>query len=136
MAKILTVLVLAAGIADIAKAITGAKPEDLAADILEIEAAKAEAIKIAEQAKADLDDALALNDKHVATIEDITKNGKTNTPAPQATVSTFEHDGETYGFKIPKMSFKGRFITADDVCADKELQAQLIKIGSGMIYKK
>jgi len=136
MAKILTVLVLAAGIADIATAIKGANPEDLAADILELATEKADALAKAEAAQKELDDAVALNDKHVKAIEKLSKKAPKEDKPTEPVKPEFEVDGVTWGFKLQSCYFKGVLITTDEVCADKELQAKLIKIGSGMIYKK
>lgn len=136
MAKILTIAILAAGIADIATAIKGANPEDLAADILELAAEKAAALGKAEAALKELDDAVALNDKHVKAIEKLSKKAPKEDKPTEPVKPEFEVDGVTWGFKLQSCYFKGVLITTDEVIADKELQAKLIKIGSGMIYKK
>lgn len=130
---ILTAHVIAAGADAINKAIAKASLADVAADILDIEAEKVAAIAKAEQAEADLNDALALNDKHVATIEGLHEG------APQIVVAkdeeTFTVDNTVYGFRFKKLNHKGRGINATNVCADEALQKELIDMGSGMIYK-
>lgn len=130
---ILTALVIAAGADAINKAISAANLADVAADILDIEAEKVAALAKAEQAETDLEDALALNDKHVATIEGL------HVGAPQIVVArdeeNFTVDNAVYGFKFKKLNHKGSNITANDVCADEALQKELIAMGSGMIYK-
>jgi hypothetical protein len=46
---------------------------------------------------------------------------------------TFEKDGIKYGFVYPAVLLDGNKITADDVLADVELQAQLIEMESGFL---
>ena len=98
MAKILTALVLTAGFVDISKAITGVDPVELANDINELAFERDAAIKEAQQAKADLNDALALNDKHIATIEGL------HDGVPQIVVTkgeeTFKVDNAVFGLGL------------------------------------
>lgn len=48
----------------------------------------------------------------------------------------FEHDGKKYGFALRKIQLDRVVVTAEEVAASDELQAQLIEIGSGMIFEK
>lgn len=133
--KILTLVVLAAGVEAIAKAVSTNKPEDVAAEILEMHN-EAEAANTANaKTKADLEDALKLNAMHEKTIQDFSskKPAAVGAGAKKADVPTFELDGKKYGFELLSVSFKGTRITAEQVCADVELQKQLINRQSGMI---
>lgn len=134
----------------IVTAITGNSPQDIAAEILELNSAKASAeselatskTELAaantelDTTKKDLADAIKLNDSHVSTIEALSKG----TPAVAATVATekptFTNGGVEYGFALPAILHKGVRITPLEVCADVALQNELIKLKSGMIIPK
>ena len=131
--KILTLVVLAAGVEAIAKAVSSNKPEDVAAEILGMHnEAEAASQKVA-KAEADLEDALTLNSIHEKTIEDLSSNKPAAVVAGKQDDPIFELDGKKYGFELLSVSFKGTRITADEVCADVNLQKQLINRQSGMI---
>jgi hypothetical protein len=48
---------------------------------------------------------------------------------------SFEYENVKYGFAFTTATYKGKKITAEDVVADKQLQAELITKRSGMINK-
>jgi len=132
--KILTLVVLAAGVEAIANAVSANKPEDVAAEILEMHN-EAEAANTANaKTKADLEDALKLNSIHEKTIQDLSSNKPVEVVASKD-APTFELDGDKYGFELLSVYYKGTRITAEEVCADVELQKQLINRQSGMIKK-
>lgn len=131
--KILTMLVLAAGVEAIAKAVSSSKPEDVAAEIFEMHNEAVENNEKLTKAEADLNDALKLNSIHEKTIQELsTAKPAVETTAKTAT-PTFEVKGKKYGFELLAVSFKGKRITAEEVCADKNLQQELINRQSGMI---
>lgn len=52
---------------------------------------------------------------------------------PEISKSTFEHAGKKYGFAMAAVILDGQKITAKEVLASKELQSQLVEMGSGFI---
>ena len=149
---------LAANSSDlIVAAIGGNSPQDIAAEILELNASKSSAESALSAANTELDtantnlaaantelattkkdlaDALALNDTHEKTIEDLGKAAPVVAVVAADKNPTFELGGDTYGFNFLKLNHKGVIITPTEVCADTALQAELVKMQSGMIYKK
>src|SRR5438045_4926276 len=49
--------------------------------------------------------------------------------------SSFELDGQKYGFNYPATKHKGQFITHLEIIAEEVLQRLLISIGAGIIKK-
>lgn len=52
---------------------------------------------------------------------------------PEISKSTFEHAGKKYGFAMAAVILDGEKITAKDVLGSKDLQKQLVEMGSGFI---
>lgn len=61
---------------------------------------------------------------------------KSRPGASKIPTGTFKHNGTEYGFRFASaiLPRKGN-ITAEEILKDKGLQAELVKIGSGMIKK-
>ena len=96
-------------------------PETAAAEILEVLANQKVLEDINQELQAELEKATALAPK---------------VDAPKVltlSTETFEKDGVKYGFVYPAVQLDGNKITADDVLANVELQAQLIEMESGFI---
>ena len=138
MAKILIATLFVAGATAVAEAISKSTPVDIAIDILELATEKNDALAKLQQAETDLNDTLALNEKHEAEIERLSKIAPVVIMQSGSALKdqSFKVGKDEYGFLIPKLNHKGTDITPVEVCADKVLQAELIKMQSGMIYKK
>ena len=54
----------------------------------------------------------------------------------QPAESCFEYEGILYGFHYHKTVLNGDLVTSKDVAQSEALQAELVSIGSGMIYPK
>lgn len=102
-------------------------------DNTELQALQQKLAAIEEQ----LQQALLVNEKLTAEIEVLTEARPPEAAAKAATgnllAMTFENAGIKYGFVIPQVIHKGILITPVEVCADAELQQQLIERKSGMI---
>ena len=144
----------------IVNAIKASSPEDIAVEILELNNEKLAAAASHSETKQDLADALDLNKTHQSTVEELTTIKQdladaldlnkiheaaieTLSTLPKAIVETvldkalsFVQEGVEYIFSLPAILHKGVRITPIEVMADKGLQGELIKIGSGMITAK
>lgn len=57
-------------------------------------------------------------------------------PQPEGvSESTFELDGNVFGFRRRKVQEDGQIITADEVMASEDLQRKLVEMGSGMLKR-
>lgn len=124
--------------------------EQLQAKVAELEdslkAEKAANINLQMQLNAAVDennDLKTVNENLVKEVTNISEKSMqllVNKAAEKAkeTVSTetFEVEGETYGFVSPVCMYKGQRITATEVLASKELQAELVANKIGLIKKQ
>ncbi len=115
MAKILIAAVFLGGLAAIEKAITD-DPIGAAEDILEL--------------KAELDSAVVINGEFEKELERHAARPVVTNPVE------FEQEDHVYGFNFKSMIHNSKRISQEDVLASKELQHELIAMGSGMIYLK
>lgn len=96
--------------------------------------------KTTEQLEKEIADLKAENETLHAVNKDLTLEIEALKTEPEAPLApglvnklSFEFDGATYGFKIAGINHDGKVITAEQVVANKKLQAQLIAMKSGMI---
>ncbi len=86
----------------------------------------------------ELNDALEINKTLVKEVEtlSVVKPGATKAPAAAAAEKmTFENNGDTYGFKWPKLTRNKAVITQAEVCANTDLQNELIAANSNWLKK-
>ena len=79
-----------------------------------------------------------VNVKLEAVVEELTQKLEEQ-PIAQASGfqhASFKHNDVVYGFNFPKMKLGGKPISYEEVIADKDVQAKLIAVKSGMIYEK
>jgi hypothetical protein len=120
----------------IVNAIKASSPEDIAAEILELNEEKLAAEDSHSVTKQDLADALDLNETHQSTIEELSKLPKTIVDKAVDKAASFVKEGVEYLFSLPAVLHNGVRITPTEVMADTALQDELIKIKSGMITAK
>jgi cell division protein FtsB len=129
--KIINAELLALGVEALIKALTE-NPKDSAQDILDLvsenQTASAAAKTELETVKAELTATKQVNADLNKEIEELSSGENAGKAA-----LTFELNGKKYGFEFNQMNHKGKVITSEIVVEDKELQAQLVKISSGMI---
>ena len=124
--------------------------EKLAASLAELDAVKSGLVEtetklekatqvIAEKetalatATAELEATKSVNESLTAEIEKLSDTSSIVSDAKAGL--SFEIDGKKYGFEFHQMNHKGKTITSEDVVSDEALQAELIKIKSGMIVE-
>ena len=79
-----------------------------------------------------------INNELNSKVEELSKNAPASTEKKShsgISKETFTVNNKKYGFKKPRINHSNQVITADEILASKELQEQLVKIGSGMIYE-
>lgn len=87
-------------------------------------------------AQQELDTTVKINEELTRQIETTPINQVSVIDKSEVSKKTFKVEGETYGFKKLAVMYKGQKVGADEVLASKDLQAELVKIQSGLIYKK
>lgn len=90
-------------------------------------------------AEQQLQEVLLVNERLVQEVELMSEKQSAEAPetmAPGVLLKhTFTHEGQKYGFAIPRVNHKGIIITPVEVCASEDLQKELISKKSGMIKK-
>lgn len=69
-------------------------------------------------------------------IKDLKEKLKQKSSSSSEKKPTFKLDGKTYEVGISKANHKGEMITADNICENSKLQAELVKMGAGYIREK
>jgi hypothetical protein len=105
----------------------------------EVQANAPEVVETAEQKitrlETELEATLQVNSFLQKELEAATAGPQVKAPAvPGLTTDTFDFDGRKYGFQLPAVILPdtGK-ITCTEVLASKDLQKQLVELGSGMI---
>jgi hypothetical protein len=96
-----------------------------------------ELVKIVLDKQAELDLTVKINEELDGKVAELSKAVPPVVEKAKSDISdeTFEFKKEKFGFKKARIYHKDNLITAAEVLANKELQADLVKIGSGMLYK-
>lgn len=98
--------------------------------LLDIEKAKVETLE------AELNSTLEVNKALTLEVERISTTSAEPFPSKSSvSADTFELAGKTYGFAYHATIFHQEKITADEVLASKDLQQELVDLGSGFIYE-
>lgn len=90
------------------------------------------------QTEAELHATLEVNARLVLEIERLTGDapaGKKEHPAGNIKEYRFTHNTDEYGFNFWKIKYHGTDITPVEICADADIQNDLVTKKSGMIFK-
>jgi len=117
-----------------------AKADELEKLQADLEAANAAGLEKDQQLK----DALAVNEDLQAKVEELemqlAASGKTAAPLPakkaQLPTDSFKVGKENYVFTAPAFNLNGKKILATEALLDKDLLAELVEMGSGVIKRK
>lgn len=90
-----------------------------------------QALEVIEAQKKENAQLKADNDELQAIITDIRKTGASSAPK----TPSFEFEGESYNVTAGKFNHNNQIFTAQDVCENPKLQAELIEMGVGFIQK-
>lgn len=88
-----------------------------------------QALEAIDGLKKELAQAKADNAEQAAIIADIRKTGGTQS----AKKPSFEHEGKTYQVNAGKFNYNNQVFTAQDLCENPKLQAELIEAQVGFI---
>lgn len=88
-----------------------------------------QALEVIDGLKKELDQAKADNAEQAAIIAEIRKTGG----AKSAQKPRFEHEGKTYQVNAGKFNYNNQIFTAQDLCENPKLQAELLEAKVGFI---